>query len=297
MGIYQSKPVTTKITHSGETDDYLFAAASMQGWRNVLEDSWITIPDFMPNVSLFGVFDGHGGPEVAQFCAKYFSIELAKSRELEAKNYKSALENTFMQMDALLLSEEGQFLYKEFSKGKGTGLLTGCTAIIVLVTESEIFVANAGDSKAFLSKNQNEIISLSIDHLPNVKSERVRIKNAGGYVSEGRVNDSLNLTRSIGDLQFKQNSSLGLDQQIITSFPDVTQTSREDVRMIALGCDGIWEKYSETEVFEKLGSEKAQMSVEEMTSSITALFDSLLAKDTMEGVGCDNMTCVMIRFK
>jgi len=297
MGIYQSKPVTTKTTYSGEASDLLFAVASMQGWRNALEDTWITIPDFAQDVSLFGVFDGHGGPEVAKFCAKYFPIELEKSTYFQSQDYKTALEKTCIRMDALLLSQAGQELYREFSKGKGTGLLTGCTAIIALITSREIYIANAGDSKAFISKGENEIISLSTDHLPNVKSERARIKSAGGYVSEGRVNDSLNLTRSIGDLQFKQNSALGLEQQIITSFPDVTQIARQDSKMLILGCDGIWEKYPEAEIFERLGVKMETATSKEMTESIATLFDSLLAKDTMEGVGCDNMTCVLIRFK
>jgi len=297
MGVYQSKPVATKTTHCGEADDLLFAGVSMQGWRNALEDAWITMPDFAPGVSLFGVFDGHGGCEVAQFCTKYLPIELEKSADFQSQNYKAALEKTFIRMDSLLLSPEGQKMYREFSKNKNTGLLTGCTAVVALITSTEIYIANAGDSKAFLYKGENQIISLSTDHLPSVKSERLRIKQAGGYVSEGRVNDTLNLTRSIGDLQFKQNLSLGLDLQIITALPDVTQVSRQDAKMLALACDGVWEKYSETEVFDRLGAKKQTASPEEMASTASVLFDNLLAKDTMEGIGCDNMTCVLIRFK
>jgi protein phosphatase 1G len=35
-----------------------------------------------------------------------------------------------------------------------------------------------------------------------------RIKKAGGFVSGGRVNESLNLSRSIGDIEFKNNRQL-----------------------------------------------------------------------------------------
>ena len=41
-----------------------------QGWRNHQEDAHNAILDFMPNISLFGVYDGHGGAEVAQWVAK-----------------------------------------------------------------------------------------------------------------------------------------------------------------------------------------------------------------------------------
>lgn len=40
----------------------------MQGWRKQNEDAHIIDVDMEPGVSLFAVFDGHGGPEVALFC-------------------------------------------------------------------------------------------------------------------------------------------------------------------------------------------------------------------------------------
>ena len=33
----------------------------MQGWRNTMEDSHIAALNIDNNVSMFGVFDGHGG--------------------------------------------------------------------------------------------------------------------------------------------------------------------------------------------------------------------------------------------
>jgi serine/threonine protein phosphatase PrpC len=33
----------------------------MEGWRTNMEDACICIPDIAEGVSLFGVFDGHGG--------------------------------------------------------------------------------------------------------------------------------------------------------------------------------------------------------------------------------------------
>ncbi len=48
----------------------------MQGWRKSNEDAHITAPDFLPGMSLFAVFDGHGGSEVAKFCGNHFVEEL-----------------------------------------------------------------------------------------------------------------------------------------------------------------------------------------------------------------------------
>jgi protein phosphatase 1G len=46
----------------------------MQGWRRYMEDSYIAhleVPG-VENISLFGVFDGHGGAESAKYVAKHF---------------------------------------------------------------------------------------------------------------------------------------------------------------------------------------------------------------------------------
>ena len=48
----------------------------MQGWRKSNEDAHITAIDFVPGFSLFAVFDGHGGAEVAKFCGNHFVEEL-----------------------------------------------------------------------------------------------------------------------------------------------------------------------------------------------------------------------------
>lgn len=48
----------------------------MQGWRKSNEDAHITAIDFVPDHSLFAVFDGHGGSEVAKFCGNHFVEEI-----------------------------------------------------------------------------------------------------------------------------------------------------------------------------------------------------------------------------
>jgi serine/threonine protein phosphatase PrpC len=65
MGAYLKSPVTTKETETDENGTMAFAATAMQGWRNGMEDAHIARLNLEPNVHIFGVFDGHGGKEVA----------------------------------------------------------------------------------------------------------------------------------------------------------------------------------------------------------------------------------------
>ena len=68
-------------------------------------------------------------------------------------------------------------------------------------------MANAGDSRA-VGCCKGRAVALSFDHKPEDRAENIRIKKAGGYVSRGRVNYALNISRSLGDLEFKKNKSL-----------------------------------------------------------------------------------------
>lgn len=83
---------------------------------------------------------------------------------------------------------------------------------------------------------------MSIDHKPDDPEEKSRITEAGGFVSEGRVNGNLNLSRAMGDLEYKNNKDRPLDKQLIIAKPDVKHTVLNgDDQFLLMGCDGIWE--------------------------------------------------------
>jgi len=86
--------------------------------------------------------------------------------------------------------------------------MAGCTANVLIVTQDRLYVANAGDARCVLFQKSREMIALSEDHKPDNPLEKNRITKAGGYVSDGRVNDNLNLSRAIGDLEYKKNQNL-----------------------------------------------------------------------------------------
>lgn len=53
---------------------------------------------------------------------------------------------------------------------------------------------------------------MSEDHKPDDPAEKNRINMAGGFVSEGRVNGNLNLSRALGDLEYKSNKDRAYDE-------------------------------------------------------------------------------------
>lgn len=102
--------------------------------------------------------------------------------------------------------------------------------------------ANAGDSRCVLGEG-GRALPMSFDHKPQNKKERERIYKAGSTVNvEGRIDGNLNLSRAIGDIAHKKNTRIPLQDQAVTSFPDVkVHPISNKTDFAIMGCDGIWE--------------------------------------------------------
>lgn len=73
------------------------------------------IMDYDQNISLFGVFDGHGGREVA-LCAAEEIPKLIKNDLYRTRDYSGALKKAFMDFDEYLLTMDG---YKQMRAFRG----------------------------------------------------------------------------------------------------------------------------------------------------------------------------------
>lgn len=179
----------------------------------------------------------------------------------------------------------------------------GCTAVTVLITSTHIVCANAGDSRAVLCRD-GRAMPLSQDHKPNDEKERRRILAAGGKINEAphargtqfRINGSLNLSRSIGDLEYKQRHDLPPEKQVVCSTPDiVTMELKPQDSFVVIACDGIWDVKTNDEVCRFVVARlRAGLPLARV---VEELLDDCLAADPKQtgGLGGDNMTCVIVR--
>jgi serine/threonine protein phosphatase PrpC len=119
----------------------------------------------------------------------------------------------------------------------------------------------------------------------------------------------LNLSRSLGDLEYKQNKKLPQEEQMITANPDIVEEDlTKDINFIVIACDGIWDCMTNQECCDFI-SERIKKDMK-LSKIIEEMFDSIIASDIYSGknfyffifilesgVGCDNMTCVIIQMK
>lgn len=230
MGDFMTKPVTEKNATDGNNEKVTYGACSMQGWRITNEDAHLHLLSLTkfrkdgkedPNM-LFAVFDGHGGQEVAIFCEKYMPEMLVNNKHYLQGKYEKALEDTFVEIDYRLISDEGAKLLKQITidikkKKTGDGTLdkqeidelkqtpfgAGCTSCVCLVTPTHVYCANAGDSRAILATKEGKVIELSHDHKPENEGESKRVYDNNGFVQDGRVNGVIAVSRALGDWEYK----------------------------------------------------------------------------------------------
>ena len=78
----------------------------MQGWRTSMEDAHLSA-QIDNDTTIFGVFDGHGGKEVAIFVANHFVNELKKNNNFKKKDFIKALKETFLALDKIMETPNG----------------------------------------------------------------------------------------------------------------------------------------------------------------------------------------------
>ncbi|KAI5922730.1 phosphatase 2C-like domain-containing protein [Camillea tinctor] len=295
MGQTLSEPVVDKTSDKGEDDRLLYGVSAMQGWRISMEDAHCTVLDLLTpqgddkkthpsRLSFFGVFDGHGGDKVAQFAGKNIYDILTKQDTFKAGNYEQSLKDCFLATDRAILSDPQ---YEEE--------VSGCTACCGLINADKIYIANAGDSRSVLGV-KGRAKPLSFDHKPQNEGEKARITAAGGFVDFGRVNGNLALSRAIGDFEFKKSAELAPEQQIVTAYPDVvTHDLSDDDEFLVIACDGIWDCQSSQAVVEFV--RRGIAAKQDLDKICENMMDNCLASNSETGgVGCDNMTMVIVGF-
>lgn len=286
MGQTLSEPVTAKETSCCANSYVKVGSSCMQGWRINMEDAHTHLLSLSEDkdAAFFAVYDGHGGAKVAQYAGNNVHKKIVNHPSYKQGNIAEAIKLGFLEVDQDMLNDENM-----------KDELAGTTALIALIKNNRIYCGNVGDSRAIASVC-GQVHQLSFDHKPSNEIETKRILAAGGWVDCNRVNGNLALSRALGDFVFKKNEKKRAEEQIVTAYPDVVvEDLTPSHEFLVLACDGIWDVLTNQEVVEFVRSRIAgRMEPEEICEE---LMTRCLAPDCqMGGLGCDNMTVVLICF-
>ncbi len=180
--------------------------------------------------SFFAVYDGHGGPQIAQFL-----------KENLHEYFRNAPGSVQEKMNVAFKRADNADFVKENKK-------VGSTASVVFVEHDKIHFINTGDSRAVLEKN-GVVCFATQDHKPNSEDERKRITAANGhvffYAKAWRVNGALAVSRAIGDWY--------IDKTLIIPDPEYTEIHlTKENRFLIVASDGLWDKVTNEDAVTKL---------------------------------------------
>jgi len=112
MGNELDKPILDKNCYDEENNYIKFGVSSLQGWKTQMEDYYFYSIDIVPNsdknIDIFGIMDGHRGPEVAKYIATHFLNTLLSNPSFKEDNYSESLQETFLQIDKNLNTDQAK---------------------------------------------------------------------------------------------------------------------------------------------------------------------------------------------
>jgi serine/threonine protein phosphatase PrpC len=113
------------------------------------------------NVSFWGVFDGHGGVDAAQMVEKHLHKNIFSQEELKGADVLKAINVGFEKTDATIVEASNK-----------NGWMNGSTAVIGLLLDHNMYIANVGDSEAILvSENADGSLGVENCTTPHKASE------------------------------------------------------------------------------------------------------------------------------
>lgn len=215
-----------------------------------------------------GIYDGHGGPQAAQFVCNHLYPHLQRV----------AIDNGSMSEDAIRMAfqatEEG--FASHVRQFKPELVTVGACCLVGVIWGRVLYIANLGDSRAVLgsiSRVTSKIVATQLTVDDNANSEEVRRDLRAKHpddehilsLKQGtwRVKGIIQVTKSIGDLYLKYPEFSGqtlhgkfkltepLKRPALSAEPTIsTWNLQQHDQFVIFASDGLWDHLSNQEACE-----------------------------------------------
>jgi protein phosphatase 1L len=245
-----------------------------------MEDFHLIVENFngKDSEALFGVFDGHGGIEVAQKLKDELSSRFCKilshNNNHDSLHIENCIKNLFKKMDEDIIKQFD--VATEYESTNFQSLGSTCTLVyLVKSRDTLLYSANIGDSKGLLL-SKSGYSRITYEHKPTDDFENKRIKDSGGAIFNKRVFGQFGLSRAFGNIPLKK---------WVISEPFIKKSNITEIdRFIVIASDGIWDVISDEECFE--------ISIKHYDPK---LFCEELVNTAVSRWSKDNISCIIIK--
>ena len=129
-----------------------------------------------PNISYFGIYDGHGGYKCSDFLKEKFDTFLFNSNYFPSNPPKALNEACIKSeqvFESMVIDAQKKLLVDK----------SGSCALSALFINNMCYIAFLGDSRGLYSYDGgNQLFQISKDHKPNDQTEKIRIEKYGGNI-------------------------------------------------------------------------------------------------------------------
>lgn len=219
-----------------------FGVTSEQGTRKTMEDQHVAVvrsqTPHASDFSFFGVYDGHGGTQCADYLQQNLHDFILNHPQLRA-------DTTTAIKDAIARAE------KDFmEKCRVEKIESGSTVACAVIIGQQLTTANVGDSEIVLCRNGAPLLLTTKHHLGCNEAEVKRVQACGGRIFHSRIGHpkfnphlvSLAVSRAIGDAGFKLDEYTDGKNSGVIADPEIKTVTLEDGdAFLIIGCDGLWD--------------------------------------------------------
>lgn len=225
------------------------------------------------------VFDGHGGWQVAEFVSKSLiptiDFELSQIKSSPGKTVEEALSEAFRKVEQKFT----EFAKEGYLMGFETMSKVGACALVAVVMNDDLFVANLGDSQGVLLSPSAPVKVTKLNKKLNANSKKVQAALKAQFPKDDKifvckrakvcyVKGRLQPTHSFGDLGLKDpffnnptvNPRLKIENfagPYISITPEIRKFKiTKETEGFLLATDGLWDQLKAPDVldvFEKSG--------------------------------------------
>lgn len=260
--IYAATPPVRKIGEQGDVvelgvQNFPVGYADTIGRRPTMEDSMCIVGDFAgDNTAFYGMFDGHGGKNVAHAAARQLYRVIADNY-VNSDKLPETIEKAIDTVNSPLIDQ----YYDQ-----------GSTMAIAMVVDDIIFTANLGDTRIVLTNQSGAVKRVTYDHRASDPLECSYIEERGGTVYNQRVEGILMLSRCLGD---------GNVSQYLSQKPFMTKTPRKDGTIMIIACDGVWDVMTDNEA-----ALIARKNIDFPIDAAQQIVDTAYKKGSTDNISC-----------